>query len=144
MICAGAILAWRGLGSAGRVAGMIQLKLEQGVLYDLAQRGVDPVLAPGEVGHVLSGGGGLDQRLDEQGGLLAHDVRAEQGAGRGIAVQLAEARRVLKRPAVGYVAEISSVLLKARSLTVGQSTPVSEASIPNSGARRTWAATSAA
>ena len=46
----------------------------------------------------------------------------------------------LRRPS----AEISSVLLKALSLMAGQSAPVSLASIPNSGARRTWAATSAA
>jgi hypothetical protein len=42
------------------------------------------------------------------------------------------------------LAESRSVLLNVRSLMAGQSTPVSLASIPNSGACRTWSATFAA
>jgi hypothetical protein len=64
---------------------------------------VDPVLAPGHVSQPQAGGGRLYQRLDEQRGLITHDVRAEQGPRRGVGVQLAEANGVMQGPPVGYV-----------------------------------------
>jgi hypothetical protein len=64
---------------------------------------VDPVLAPGHVIQPQAGGGRLYQRLDEQRGLVAHDVRAEQGPRRGVGVQLAEASGVMQGPPVSHV-----------------------------------------
>ena len=45
----------------------------------------------------------LDERLDEQGGLIAQDVGAEQRAADRVGVQPAEATGVLQGPAVGRV-----------------------------------------
>ena len=79
------------------------MQLEQGVFHDLAERRVDPVLAPGHLGHAQAGRGGLYQRLDQQRGLVAQDVSAEELSRGRVGVQRADALGVPQGPAVGGV-----------------------------------------
>ena len=88
-------------GSSSRVS--VRLvgggKREQGVLDDLGQRRVDPVLLRRHVVGGLTERHRLDQRLDDRRRLRADHVGAESSPVRRIGEHLDEAGRVLARPA---------------------------------------------
>jgi hypothetical protein len=78
--------------------GLVDRQFEKGILDHFAQRGVNPVLAPGEIGDPLPVGNRLDQWGNEQRGLVAEDVRPQERAGFGVGVELAETAVVLNGP----------------------------------------------
>jgi hypothetical protein len=80
--------------------GLVDRQFEKGILDHFAQRGVNPVLAPGEIGYPLPVGNRLDQRGDEQRGLVAEDVRPQERASFGVGVELAETALVLNGPPI--------------------------------------------
>ena len=79
---------------------LIKGQLQEGVLHDLTQRRVDPILTPGEVRHSLAMCNRLNQRCDEKGSFVAKDVSTEKGPRLRIGVELAEAAIVLEGPTV--------------------------------------------
>src|SRR5450631_255369 len=91
--------SWDGRASLLRA----KLEAEQGVLHDLAERRVDPVLTERHLGHRLTERHRLDQRLDEVGGLVADQVCAEQFPRGWVRDQLADTGGVLHCPAVSRV-----------------------------------------
>ena len=80
---------------------MRRQEAEQGVLHDLRERGMDPVLPAGHGGGVEAGRHGLDERLDEGGRLRSDHVRAQNLAGDAVGDDLGDARGVFEGPAVG-------------------------------------------
>src|SRR4051795_6282537 len=64
-----------------RHARSIEVETQQGVLDDLGERRMDPVLAPGHLAHTEAEAHRLDQRLDQGGRLLAHQMRADELSG---------------------------------------------------------------
>jgi hypothetical protein len=79
---------------------LIKRQLQESVLHDLTQRGVNPILTPGEIHHSLAMGDRLNERRYEKGSFMAKDVSAEKGPRRRIGVELAEAVTVLEGPSV--------------------------------------------
>src|SRR5665647_3486528 len=92
------------LGSPGRELLRVEVEAEQGVLDDLAERRVDPVLPTRHLSHGLPEGHPLDQRLDQVRRLRTHEVRAEQFARGWVRDHFADTCGVLHRPAVCRVA----------------------------------------
>src|SRR5215218_2722213 len=85
---------WRSMPSSSAVVGIAlslpqnlerfksESERQQRVLDDLGQCRVDPVLAPHHLRYRHPEAHRLDQRLDQRGRLVAHEVRADQGAAR--------------------------------------------------------------
>ena len=67
---------------------------------------MNPVLTAGQGAGILVEAHGLNQRLDEHGGFLTHQVRTEQLAVVLARDELAQANLIFHGPAVGGIAEV--------------------------------------
>ena len=83
---------------------LVDWQLQEGVLDDLAQGRVYPVLTPRKVSNSLAMGNGLDERGDKERSLVAENVGTEKPAGFGVGVELAQTCVILQSPAVGNIA----------------------------------------